>query len=91
MPSQASTAASMLAHLSWARTRDRSARTAPARRGLEEKFIREVDPDLLMTPEDRAKAVENARKAYYRKLALASAAARRATATGTTAAGPVAA
>ncbi|GAA1382907.1 hypothetical protein GCM10009613_11550 [Pseudonocardia kongjuensis] len=78
MPSNGSTEASMLAHLSWAKTRDRAARTAPARRGLEARFEREVDPELTMSPDDRAKAVESYRKAYFRRLALASAEARRA-------------
>lgn len=77
MPSQASTVASMLAHLSWAKTKSRSDRTAPARRAMQERFEREVDADGVMTPDGRAKAVENARRAYYRRLALASAEARR--------------
>lgn len=66
------------AHESWARTTDRSARTRAARQGLEAKFEREVDPDGVMSPADRAKAIESARKAHYRRLALKSAEARRA-------------
>lgn len=65
------------AHESWAKTTDRAARTRPARQGLEAKFEREVDPDGVMNPADRAKAVANARSAHYRRLALKSAAARR--------------
>jgi hypothetical protein len=48
------------AHESWARTTDRTARTAPARAAFEARF-----PN------------ENARKAYFLRLALKSAKARR--------------
>lgn len=70
--------ASLAAHASWARTPDRRARTAAARRAVDERFERLVDPDGVMTPEDRAAAVENARAAHYRRMALASVRARRA-------------
>lgn len=62
---------------SWAKTPDRSARTRKAREAMDRRFEQEVDPDGVMSPADRAKAVENARKAYYLRLAQASAAARR--------------
>jgi hypothetical protein len=65
------------AHLSWARTENRSARTLPARLALMEKFEREVDPDNQLTPAERAKRAESARKAYYAALALKSAQVRR--------------
>jgi hypothetical protein len=65
------------AHTSWAKTADRSARTAPARKALEEKFLREADPDNRLTPVERAKAAENLRKAHYKRMALKSAQARR--------------
>lgn len=86
-----SMSASILAHRSWARTKDRSARTAPARRALLERFELEVDPHGEMTPADRAAAAENARRAHYRTLALASARARRARRAGDSDAGQVAA
>jgi hypothetical protein len=57
------------AHISWSRTIDRTARTAPARAGLEAKFLAEADGDPL-----RAASL---RKAYYARLALKSAQARR--------------
>jgi hypothetical protein len=41
------------------------------------KFEDEVDPDRILLPAERAKRVENARKAYYRRLALRSARRRR--------------
>lgn len=58
------------AHLKWANTEDRTAATAPARKALEQKFLDEAGGDPV-----RAKHL---RKAYYRRLALKSAEARRA-------------
>ena len=58
------------AYESWARTPDRSARTAPARRALEEKFLRENGGD--------PKRADAARKAYYLRLAQKSAKVRKA-------------
>ena len=40
-------------------------------------FEREVDPDGVLDPAERARRAEYARKAYFAKLALASAKARR--------------
>lgn len=75
--SERSIRAQIAAHERWAKTPDRTTATAAARRGLEAKFEREVDPDGLLSPGERAKRVENARKAYYARLALKSAQARR--------------
>lgn len=61
--------ASIAAHESWAATLDRTARTAPARRGLDEKFLREAGGD--------PKRAEHLRKAHFQRLALKSAQARR--------------
>lgn len=69
--------AQIAAHASWAHTPDRTARTAPARRALAARFEHEVDPDGLLPAAERAKRAENARKAYYARLALTSAVARR--------------
>jgi hypothetical protein len=65
------------AHLSWANTPDRSARTLPARLALLEKFEREADPHNQLTPAERVKRAESLRKAYYAKLALKSVQSRR--------------
>lgn len=73
-----STRHEIAAHTSWAKTVDRSARTQPARQALMNKFATEVDPEGRMDPVTKAKAVESAIKAHYRRLALASAEARRA-------------
>ena len=64
------------AHESWARTPDRAARTAPGRRAFLERFEREVDPDGILSPEERTVRAEHARKAYFQRLALRSAKAR---------------
>ena len=65
------------AHESWARTSDRSARTAPARQAALDRFEREVDPENILPPAERAIRSEHARKAYFLRLALKSAQARR--------------
>lgn len=65
------------AHESWARTADRTARTAPARRAFLARFEREVDPDGVLDPAERTRRAEHLRAAYFARLALASAQARR--------------
>ena len=65
------------AHTKWANTPDRAAATAPARAGFLARFEREVDPDGVLTPDERARRAEHARKAYFARLALKSAEARR--------------
>ena len=70
-------AARIAAHESWATTPDRTARTAPAREAFRAKFEHQVDPAGTLLPVERAKRVENAIKAHYARLALASARARR--------------
>lgn len=57
------------AHASWARTADRTARTAAARAALDEKFLREADGDPI-----RARHL---RKSHFALLALKSARSRR--------------
>ncbi|WP_298442806.1 hypothetical protein [Gordonia sp. (in: high G+C Gram-positive bacteria)] len=69
--------AQIAAHESWAGTRDRSARTAPARKAALDRFEKQVDPEGNLTPAERAKRAEHARKAYFKRLALKSAQARR--------------
>lgn len=76
-PAERSLRAQIAAHESWARTDDRSARTANARRAMLDRFERQVDPDRKLPPAERAKRAEHARKAYFARLALASARARR--------------
>lgn len=57
------------AFTSWANTTDRSARTAPARNALDQKFLDQAGGDPV-----RASAL---RKAYFTRLALKSAQSRR--------------
>ncbi|MDP7735126.1 hypothetical protein [Mycobacterium paragordonae] len=64
------------AYESWAKTPDRAARTRPARKAALERFEREVDPDGDLTPEERTKRAEWARKAHMQRMALKSAAVR---------------
>ncbi|WP_082123020.1 hypothetical protein [Mycobacterium nebraskense] len=75
-PEQRSQRASFASHTSWARTDDRSARTAPARAASMGRFEREVDPGGVLTPDERAKRAENARRAYFQRLAYLSSRAR---------------
>ena len=69
--------ARIAAHESWVKTTDRAARTANARKAFLDRFEQQVDPDGQMTPAERAKAAESARKAHFARLALKSAQARR--------------
>jgi hypothetical protein len=65
------------AHTRWAKTADRLAATAPARQAALDRFEREVDPDGVLAPTERAKRAANARKAHMSRMALASAKVRR--------------
>lgn len=77
-PKERSIRASVAVHTSWANTTDPSARTAPGRKAAMERFEKQVDPDGVLPPEERARRAEHARKAHYQRMALASAKARRA-------------
>jgi hypothetical protein len=68
--------ARMAAHALHARVPDAAAHTAPARAAFLARFEREVDPDGVLDPHERARRAEHARKAYFLRLALASAHAR---------------
>lgn len=57
--------ASSAAHMSWAQTLDRSARTAPARAALDARFLADADGDPVRA--------DHLRKAYFQRLALKSA------------------
>jgi hypothetical protein len=76
-PGERKLRAQLAANESWAHTEDRAARTAPARRAMLDKFLREVDPDNVLLPAERAKRAENARKAHYQRMAFNSALSRR--------------
>jgi hypothetical protein len=61
------------------------------RAGLEAKFLREVDPNNELPESERLRRAEAARRAYYQRLALASAKARKARKARTQSGGPNAA
>jgi hypothetical protein len=61
----------------WAYERERFGATAAARRGLEAKFEREVDPAGVLPPAERAERVASLKRAHYLRLAMLSAEARR--------------
>lgn len=56
------------AHISWANTANRTARTAPARAALEQKFLDQADGDPVRAA--------HLKKAHFQRLALKSAQAR---------------
>lgn len=66
---EASLRGRIAAHESWARTEDRSARTAKARAARDAKFLTQADGDPVKAA--------HLRKAYFARLALKSAQARR--------------
>jgi hypothetical protein len=51
--------------------------TRSARRAFLDRFEREVDPDHALSPQERARRAEQARRSYFTALALRSAQARR--------------
>ena len=51
--------------------------TQPARDAFLARFEREVDPDCQLPPEERVRRAEHLRKAYFTRLAMKSARARR--------------
>ncbi|RYB90841.1 hypothetical protein EUA06_11230 [Nocardioides glacieisoli] len=61
--------ASIAAHESWANTENRTARTAPARAALDQKFLDAADGDPVRAA--------HLRKAHFARLALKSAQSRR--------------
>lgn len=68
-PAERKLRSQIAAHESWGHTLDRSSRTANARKAFEDRFLEEADGD--------PKRAEHLRKAYYARLALKSAQARR--------------
>lgn len=77
-PAERSLRARLAVHTSWANTTDRRKRTSNGTAAFLARFERQVDPDGVMSPADRAKAVESAKSAYFAGLALKASKARRA-------------
>jgi hypothetical protein len=65
------------AYTKWAKCDDPSAATAPGRKAFLDRFENEVDPNRTLPAEERARRATAARKAYFARLALKSAQARR--------------
>jgi len=68
-PQDRSQIGTIAAHLSWANTEDRTARTAPARAALDAKFLEQAGGDPIRAA--------HLRKAYFARLAFKSAQSRR--------------
>lgn len=68
--------ARIAAHARWAKNPDRLATAVAGQRGLQAKFEREVDPDGVLDPRERALRAESARKAHFLRMAARSAKAR---------------
>lgn len=64
------------AHLSWSRTPDPTARTAPARDAFLARFEQQVDPDGVLDAGERTRRALHARTAHMQMLAARSAQAR---------------
>jgi hypothetical protein len=75
-PSERSLRARLAAHTLHSRV-DSTEHTKPARSAFLDRFEQEVDPDLILPPDERKRRAEQARKAYFTRLALRSAKARR--------------
>lgn len=75
-PARRSSAAKVAAHSRWAHESDRRAAMAPARDGFEKRFLDEVDPGRVLEPGERIRRAESAKRAYFTRLAMKSAAAR---------------
>ena len=69
-------AGKIAANTRWSTEPDRAAATQAARSAFLSRFEEQVDPDRQLVPEERARRAESARKAYFQRLALASAKAR---------------
>ena len=76
-PQRRALRARLAAHSLHAKVADPSAHTAPARQAFLDRFERKVDPDGVLSPEERVRRAGHARKAYFLALALKSARSRR--------------
>lgn len=77
-PAQRSLRGRVAVHTSWANTGDRRARTSKGTAAFLARFERQVDPDGVLDPIERAKRAESAKKAYFTALSLKASQAARA-------------
>lgn len=75
-PNERTMRARLAAHVLHASVDSRE-HTEPARRAFMARFEDQVDPDRVLSPAERARRAEHAKKAYFARLALKSAQARR--------------
>jgi hypothetical protein len=76
-PKQRRLRAQIAANTRWSKE-DPAANAARGQAGLQARFEKQVDPDGTLTPAERTRRAEAARKAHMQRLALASAKARNA-------------
>lgn len=81
-PTERTLIARMGAHALHA-TRDPKETTRKAREAFDARFERDVDPDGVLPPAERARRAAHAKQQYFARLALKSAQARRKAAGGT--------
>ena len=70
--SERSLAARVAAAERWGRVIDRTAATAPARRGLRAKFEREADPDGFLNADERARRADSLMRAHMLRMTIAA-------------------
>ena len=70
-PEAASLRARIAAHTRWAGCEDRTDATSKARAAFMDRFERQVDPDRVLPPAERAKRAESAKRAHFARLAYA--------------------
>ncbi|RSM60500.1 hypothetical protein DMH03_17225 [Amycolatopsis sp. WAC 01376] len=75
-PKQRVLRAKIAANATWAREPDRVGRMEKVRNAAECRFEKLVDPDGILSPEERARRAANARRSHMQSLALKSAQAR---------------
>lgn len=76
-PEERKLQAQLAVHASWANTKDRLARTAPARNTFRASFEAQVDPNGELTPQERAYRADHAYKAHMKRMSLLAAKKRR--------------
>jgi hypothetical protein len=77
LPKSKSLPHQIAANIRWSKE-DPTEQGIKMRAGLDAKFLREVDPNNELPEPERLRRAESARKAYYQRIALISAKARKA-------------
>jgi len=69
-PTQRRLRAQIAAHARWSRCEDRAAATAAATAGFLTRFEKQVDPDGVLDPQERARRAESALKSHMLRMSL---------------------